>query len=44
MTNDHIALIISVTGLLLALHVGLGEALAFVAGALFLGAIQKRDS
>jgi hypothetical protein len=37
-------LLIGSTGLLLALHIGVGEALAFVMGALFFAAMEKRDS
>lgn len=44
MTNEQIPLLISATGLLLALHIGVGEALAFVVGALFFAAMQRRDS
>jgi hypothetical protein len=43
MKNEHIALLISATCLLLDLHVGVAVALAFVAGALFFAAIEKRD-
>jgi hypothetical protein len=44
MTSEQISLLISVMGLLLALHVGVGAVLAFVIGALFSAAIQERDS
>jgi hypothetical protein len=44
MTNNHVALLISAAGLLLALHLGVGETLAFVVGALFFAAIQEDDS
>ena len=44
MTKDHITLLMSAAGLLLALHVGVGDTLAFVVGALFFAAIQKDDS
>ena len=44
MKNDRIALLISATGLLVGLHIGVAVALAFVTGALFFAAVQGARS